>query len=97
MSVVSGVTLQVADEGDAKLVRSLVDPWLEKNGYERLGDLGPGYRGSKHPQIFVFGAGYNYFDDDGFADLIRTLTWSLPECVVLLINPKEGATKVVRP
>lgn len=97
MSYVSGVTLQVDDENDAEIVRTVVNGWLKSEGHSELESVEDCYGGAKHPQVYVFGGGFNYLDEDGLAELVKSASWASPENVVLLINPEGGATKVVRP
>jgi hypothetical protein len=106
MSVVSGVTLQISvseeyterDAGpDVYALVVKINDWLKERNFGPLESVEGHYGGSKHPQVAVFGAGYNYFPEDDFAGFVTSLNWNLPECVVLLVNPEEGSTKVVRP
>ena len=53
--------------------------------------------GSKHPQVDVFGGGFNYFPNDEFAAFVLSLPWQCQENVALLVNPENGPTKVFRP
>ncbi len=105
MSVVSGVTLQIScaeefiEQKSGPDVIPLVDEvnaWLAAKNFKPLTSLEDHYGGNKHPQVLVYGAGYNYFCEEDFAQFVMALRWNAPECVVLLINPEEGPTKIFR-
>lgn len=102
MSVVSGITIQitVAEESDDESCCPLIDQingWLAKRSFLPLASVEKYYGGSKHPQVLVFGAGFNYFPEAEFEKFFLSLKWKEPETVVLLINPEDGPTKVIRP
>lgn len=102
MSYVSGVLLMVSvcedgpEDGIPVLVNGL-NQWLVTSGHAALADLTEHARVRKHPQCFMFGAGFNYFPEDDFAAFVLAQPWELPENVVLLIQPEEGPTRVWRP
>jgi hypothetical protein len=50
--------------------------------------------GGKHPQMCVWGGGYNHFPDLEF--ILRTRKWKYPLEVVLIYNPEEGPILVMR-
>lgn len=97
MSWVSGVTLQVDLGEDTDIVEAVIVPWLKSEGHGTLEHVEDHYGGRKHPQVTVFGGGFNYLDDDALAELVMKQRWNNPGNVVLLINPEEGETIVVRP
>ena len=106
MSMVSGITLQIScaedyiEQKEGKDVIPIIEQinkWLFARHFQPLASVEDHYSGSKMPQVLVYGAGYNYFPEDEFAEYIQKLIWRLPENVVLLINPEDGATKVIRP
>lgn len=104
MSVVSGVTLLCSLEGcgqkweeNGSRILARLNLYLEANGFaSRFEELSDHYGGGRHPQQFVFGAGINYFDEDGFANYAMSLPWESPENVVLVIQPEDGPTRVWR-
>ena len=104
MSVVSSVILQMsvcecAFEGELEIRPGLVEltAWLEIRGFQPLAELQERMSGSKHPQTYVFGAGYNHFPEDEFAGFIMGMKWGYPENVVLVIQPEDGRTRIWRP
>lgn len=106
MSVVSGVTLQISCAEDyteregAPDTVSLIDKvnaWLAEQTFGPLVAVEGRYGGNKHPQVLVYGAGYNAFFEDEFGTFVMSLPWNVPESVVLLIQPEDGPTKVFRP
>ena len=95
MSHVSGVTLQIscAEDGnnDAHATVCLVDQinaWLKERDFMPLVSVEDRYGGSKHPQVYIYGAGFNGFDEDDFAAYVLSLPWNVPESLVLLIQPE---------
>lgn len=104
MSSVSSVILQVscAEDGfdcEEEKHKNIdkINKWLKKNNKFPLVDLTSYMQRGKHPQTFVFGAGYNFFPEEDFASFIINRKYNYPENVVLLINPEDGKTKVYRP
>lgn len=107
MSVVSGVTLHFSvaedsteqpDGSDIFANITKINDWLAERRFGPLASVEDHYGGSKHPQVALFGAGYNHFmPRDEFIGFVLTLDWWNPENVVLLINPEEGATMIFRP
>lgn len=105
MSIVSGVTLHMSAaeksfEQDGKDVVHVVDKingWLAEQHFGQLVSVEGHYGGNKHPQVLVYGGGYNYFPEDEFAKFVLSLVWDEPEEAVLLIQPDEGPTKIYRP
>ena len=53
--------------------------------------------GTKHPQMYVAGGGFNFFDEEDFLEWFKSIEWQCPENVVLIMEPEEGATMVWRP
>lgn len=95
MSVVSGIVLTVGVM-DAPLPDAIFQ-WFAERRLSPLADLTSHTSGNKHPQISIFGAGFNYFPEDEFAIFILDQPWVDPESVVLLIHPEEGRTRIWRP
>ena len=110
MSVVTGLTLVVStvDADNARLIDSTLRSMSP--GYSLGQDLTDGMRegrhltgGSKHPQTDVrtciLGAGLNYLSPEDTVSLARTFLaaeWSVPESAVLMLQPEEGRTWIVR-
>lgn len=100
MSSVSGIILTYSPvervtHGDGFPLKQLRS-WL----YER--ELDPlisvqGCTASWYPGCDILIGGYNHFDEEAFSALIQELDWTCPENVVLLIEPDEGPTRVIRP
>lgn len=104
MSVVSSVILQMStaenafdDEEEVRPGVDAITAWLEKYGHAPMVELQEHMPRGKHPQTFVFGGGYNHFPEDSFAEFVMGMTWNAPECVVLMINPECGETRIWRP
>jgi hypothetical protein len=104
MSVVTGLTLimarsealQWAERPPANI--DLINDWLSAHGFMRLVDVSEDRLiGGKHPQCLVYPAGFNHFPEDAFAACVRSLDWESPENVVLILQPEEGPTRVIRP
>ena len=102
MSIVSGVVLctscvefQSGDEDSPVVLFEEINKWLGSRG--RLTRVEDSFGGSKHPQMYVAGGGFNYFPEDEFAAFVMALPWEEPENVVLIIEPENGATRVFRP
>ena len=92
MSVVTGVTLHTKHDPDCI---EKIQKWLWEHDFGNLEEVALGYGGSKHPQIELHGAGYNYFSaEDEFVEFVMTQQWDSPENVVLILNPEEGGCKV---
>ena len=101
MSVVTGLVLtcsvaegQGDDQGPTQL--PVIRTWLRERKFAPLADVTHHASGMKHPQCYIYAAGYNYFDEDAFARLITNLAWEYPENVVLIMQPEDGATRVWR-
>jgi hypothetical protein len=105
MSSVSGVVLSISsrdhslgDDDDNRLPLPVeaLNGWLtdQRGDHRVLTELTRHMGGNKHPQLRVFGGGFNYLDEDGFAELVLSQPWEFPENVVLIINPEEGPSRV---
>ena len=92
MSVVSGVTIQ-ANISNEDFIEN-INKWLKARYFSQLCSVEHYYGGDKHPQVKIWGGGFNYFPEDDFASYIISLPWKFRENVVLLINPEEGSTRV---
>jgi hypothetical protein len=75
-----------------------INDWLASREFQGLADSADDHAlGNKHPQFFLYMAGYNYFPEDEFIAFFQTLRWFEPERVVLMLQPEYGPTRVVRP
>lgn len=45
----------------------------------------------------MFCCGYNDFPENNFAEIAMSMNWMDPESVVLIMQPDEGSTRVIRP
>ena len=105
MSVVSGVVLCTASSEDCSspngqpVLFESIQEWLSEHAgpFQQLNSVEGSFGGSKHPQMFVAGGGFNHFPEDDFVAYVMSLPWQNPENVVLVIDPEEGATRVFRP
>lgn len=105
MSIVSAITLlmscseeEIGPEHNRKIVLAeQIKSWLTARDFPPLFRQDNHYGGTKHPQAFIFGGGYNWFPEDDFAEFVKKLPWESPRNVVLVIQPEEGETRVYRP
>jgi hypothetical protein len=74
-----------------------INQWLAERNYQAPAELGDRAAGSKHPQFYLYAAGYNHFPEDEFTAFFRMLAWECPENVIVVLQPEAGATRVVRP
>ena len=75
-----------------------VNRWLSARGYEGLKELADASAtGNKHPQLLLYAAGYNHFPEDDFIEFFLSLQWESPERAILLLQPEDGATRIIRP
>jgi len=104
VSVVSGVVLCTSIAEDCSspngqpVLFERIQEWLAEHAgpFQQLNSVEDSFGGSKHPQMFVAGGGFNHFPEDDFAVFVLSLPWQNPENVVLVIEPEEGATRVFR-
>lgn len=96
MSWVTGITIHCRHEDEVVIE---IQNWIASKGFSRLNNVDRYYNGSKHPQIDLYGGGYNYFPNEEFLEFVKTLEnyWNNPENVVVIINPEEGGCEVYRP
>ena len=107
MSVVSGIVLccSCCEEFGSKgedgppLLFEQINAWMaDRRPYWSMTlGLEEQFVGGKHPQMFVAGAGLNHFPEDEFSDFVLSLPWQCPDNIVLIIQPEDGPTHVVRP
>lgn len=96
MSVVTGIVLTVSC-GEKHEALDLIQAWVKEKGFGPLVDVASESGGSKHPQIFIYTAGYNYFPNEEFVTFFLEIAWKYPDEVVLVLQPEDGATEVYRP
>ena len=100
MSVVTSVVLQHAIEAsDAADTPQMVEinAWLSEHGFRPLKYLSDSFAGTKHPQVEVWGGGYNHFPNRAFADFVFSRKWDdYQGRLVLMMTPEEGPTDIVR-
>lgn len=99
MSVVTGIILSmsvceehVEDETPPAVVA--LNAWLQDNGFTPLRPVEEHFGGNKHPQLRVFGCGYNHFPEDEFIAQVATTDWEYPANVILIVNPETGPARV---
>jgi hypothetical protein len=104
MSIVTGLTL-ICSLSDGEVYGDAPTPtpnilalnrWLTERNFAALKDVSEHSGGSKHPQCCTFHCGYNYFPSEEFAAVVLALDWNEPENLVLIMQPEEGASVVVR-
>jgi len=104
MSVVTGLvlvcslgeTMPLAEHPPGGIEQ--INEWLAARDRALLADAAEDYAlGDKHPQFFLYMAGYNHFPEDEFIAFFQTLRWFDPERAVLMLQPEDGPTRVIRP
>lgn len=101
MSIVSGVIVCCScSEDDDNLDK--INAWLGAIDDARMGHMRRverSFGGTKHPQMYVFGAGLNYFGShvDKFVAFVLSLTWEYRGNLLIIHQPEEGPTQVWRP
>lgn len=96
MSVVTGITLHC--KHDHECIRE-INNWLKERNFGPLERTDDHYGGNKHPQIGLYGAGYNYFYldlEEEFMQYVLSRHWENRENTVLIINPEEDGCAVWR-
>lgn len=61
-----------------------VDAWLVEHEFAPLARVDEQASGTKHPQMTIGVAGYNYFPELDFEQFVRSLPWRQPGNVVLV-------------
>ncbi len=104
MSVVTGFVLVCTLAEDLMSAEhppgsfALIKQWLADRDISAPAEVAEQHAvGDKHPQFYLYTAGYNHFPEDEFIAFFRTLSWQCPENVVLCLQPEEGATRIIRP
>ncbi len=102
MSRVSGIVLMISageevEEGVRPAAVRSLDDWCAGNGCLPLVDVTDMTPRGKHPQVLIYGGGYNNLDEEAFAAAFMAQAWECPENAVLIINPEEGPAEVYRP
>lgn len=98
MSFVTGFTLHYGNHEETSDNIKKIIAWIEQRDFPPPHHVELMYGGTKHPQVTVLGAGYNYFPTDDFIAFFIELEkwWWEPETVVLILNPEEGGAVVIR-
>ncbi|MBR2117248.1 MAG: hypothetical protein IJ935_00975 [Afipia sp.] len=100
MSGVTGLVLVCSlmdgDPAESSNVHEL-NSWLKHRGFGELVDVAQHSGGTKHPEMCMFCCGYNDFPENHFAEIAMSMNWMDPESVVLIMQPDEGSTRVIRP
>lgn len=105
MSVVTGVMVfctcgeDSTCDSDWPVQFELLNTWLRQQGcYGELVAVDTARTGgTKNPQFNAAAAGFNYFAADDFAAVFLSLQWDFPENALLVMQPEDGPTIVVRP
>ncbi len=96
MSVVTGVLICYSlEENETPIVE--IGKWLEANNKSPLHQLDEKMCNGKHPQMMVWGGGYNYLDNDEFIELFKSRDWINKEQVFMIFNMEEGPMRVIQP
>lgn len=104
MSVVTGVLLcfscseesvELDEQVEIFPLVQQVDMWLSENSHLPLVRLDEHMCTGKHPEMIVFGGGYNKLDVDGFYSLFKGLNWEDPYNATLLLNLEDKGIKVI--
>lgn len=96
MSVVTGIMLIIGpgDFGEQPIAE--VQGWLYERRLPPLVDTSDASGGNKHPQFECWSGGFNYFDDEEFVAFVMEREWLAPENMVLVVQPEEGSSRVLR-
>ena len=104
MSVVTGFVLMCAMGEDLMAAErppgsvAQIKVWITGRNFQAPAEVAERHAsGDKHPQLYLYAAGYNYFPEDEFIAFFQTLQWECPENVVMVLQPETGATRVIRP
>lgn len=95
MSVVTGIVL-CTSIAETPTNFSKIDAWLADHSCSSLHEVDEHCCNGKHPQMSIRGGGYNYFSNEEFLQFFKTLLWAYPENVVLVLQPEDGTTVVLR-
>jgi len=74
-----------------------INAWLGERGKMPLVQLDEKMCCGKHPQMHVFGGGYNYLGDEDFLKMFHSLEWQCKESVFMIFNSEENPMEVIRP
>lgn len=75
-----------------------IQQWLsERHQGTNLVEVADHAGGSKHPQCECWLAGVNYLAEDEFGKFVVLRRWNMRESVVLMLQPEEGDTRLLRP
>lgn len=106
MSCVTGIVIcfscaedytERADGTDRYPILEEINSWLSERGKLPLVKLDEKMSCGKHPQMNVFGGGYNYLGDGEFLELFATRNWKEKDQVFMIFNPEEGPIQVIKP
>jgi hypothetical protein len=106
MSVVTGIVIchscvegyeETDDGSDKYAVIEELNDFLKKYEKSPLHRLDEHMCNGKHPQMIVWGGGYNYFPNEEFLEFFRSRKWNEREEVFMVFNPEEGPISIVRP
>jgi hypothetical protein len=93
MSVVTGIFL-CANLSEPRSTFKLIDQWLRGRDFTELHQIDEYCCNTKHPQMSMFGGGYNYFPNKEFTEFVTNLPWKYPENFVLVLKPEDGPTQI---
>jgi len=107
MSVVTGVTI-ISQCCDKHPIGGLVDnlnAWIKADkpcGPGQLVQIDEHYGGGKHPEVLVWGGGFNYLSWNEFIEYAKSLPWKEAlggmadeQRVIMIVSPDQRKAEVV--
>ena len=90
MSHVDNVILAFEESDSADLI-ARINGWLDENAYHQsfgpsLKSVDAAYGGSKVLEADLYVAAFNYFPEAKFLEFLRTLPWTQPQLVQVMIK-----------
>jgi hypothetical protein len=87
MSFVTGIVLTFPTSDEDNI--GIINEWVVSRGFQPMVQLDDTMRARKHPQMIVLGAGYNYFPESDFIEMLRSLNWEFDDFCMIL-NPENA-------
>lgn len=96
MSVVTGIVI-CHSLSDDSLAIAEINAWLVGQDKSPLHQLDEKMCNGKHPQMIVWGGGYDFLDDEAFIDFFKNREWKEPDQVFMVFNPENDPICVISP
>lgn len=59
------------------------------SAFREMNEISEAFGGTKHPQVPVYAAGFNYLDIRKFIEHVRSISWERPDRVQIFIKDEE--------